>query len=51
MPICGTPPPAYQMLGKKELGRPSDYLADKRSGAKTLIGGELAWTGRSKQGR
>jgi hypothetical protein len=35
--------PAYRLLGKKDLGTPGDYLADKMPAVGTLIGGELAW--------
>ena len=35
--------PAYRLLGKKDLGTPGDYLADKMLAVNTLIGGELAW--------
>jgi hypothetical protein len=35
--------PAYQLLGKKDLGTPGDYLTDKMPPVNALIGGELAW--------
>jgi lysophospholipase L1-like esterase len=35
--------PAYRLLGKNDLGTPSDYLTDKMPAVNTLIGGELAW--------
>jgi hypothetical protein len=35
--------PAYRLLGKKDLGTPGDYLADKLPPVNTLLGGELAW--------
>jgi hypothetical protein len=35
--------PAYQLLGKRNLGTPGDYLTDKMPPVLTLIGGELAW--------
>jgi lysophospholipase L1-like esterase len=33
----------YNLLGKKDLGTPGDYLTDKMPAVGTLIGGELAW--------
>jgi lysophospholipase L1-like esterase len=35
--------PAYRLLGKKDLGKFGDYLADQMPPVNTLIGGELAW--------
>jgi hypothetical protein len=35
--------PAYQLLGKRNLGTPGDYLTDPMPPVLTLIGGELAW--------
>jgi hypothetical protein len=35
--------PAYRLLGKKDLGTPGDYLADKMPAVNSLVGGELAW--------
>ena len=35
--------PVYNLLGKKGLGTPGDYLTDPMPLLKTLIGGELAW--------
>jgi hypothetical protein len=35
--------PAYQLLGKRNLGTPGDNLTDPMPPVLTLIGGELAW--------
>ncbi len=35
--------PAYQVLGKKDLGINGDYLTEPLPPVNKLIGGELAW--------